>query len=339
MTCARPTTSARRARNWGNRSSTWSVWLATRPRAACSAARAPSRRSASPPAWRTRSAALSPASGTRDRPVTARAPAPRPLGVQGRSEAHQAGTASAQTRATACALASAMRSLGRFAAGRRGPSRAYQDSSRDRATRGRRSDPGRCQRQAPRRCLRDTGEPVDRQLGTALERQRAEKLGLTSDTASQAKIPWDLAVVGLGRSAYLRLRGRKTAMPRWDFIFAQSLMRVIDRRRAWRRAVRSDNWWPPLQSSTWNVHLSFSGWSPTRASRRSRRSSAASSPDTGLCTGTGRGGRRQCSRDPTCAMRDNRTHAVTAASTNHRHHRVRHSGSGGFCYLNTMWAS
>jgi hypothetical protein len=78
------------------------------------------------------------------------------------------------------------------------------------------------------------------QLRTELERRRARDLGLTSDTAPQARIPWDLAVVGLGRSTYLRVRGMKTARPRWEFILAQSVIREIDRRRAWRHALRSD---------------------------------------------------------------------------------------------------
>ena len=44
----------------------------------------------------------------------------------------------------------------------------------------------------------------------------------------------------VGRSAYLQLRGI-SARPRWDFVLAQSLIREIYRRRAWRRALRSDN--------------------------------------------------------------------------------------------------
>jgi hypothetical protein len=78
------------------------------------------------------------------------------------------------------------------------------------------------------------------QLRTALERRRARELGLTRDTAPQAKIPWDSAAVALGRSAYLRVRGMKTARTRWEFIFAQSVIREIDRRRAWRHALHSD---------------------------------------------------------------------------------------------------
>jgi hypothetical protein len=87
--------------------------------------------------------------------------------------------------------------------------------------------------------------PVSLSIGklrTALERQRAGELGLTRDTAPQAKIPWDLAVVGLGRSAYLRVRGMKAERPRWEFVFAQSVIREIERRRAWRYALRSGGW-------------------------------------------------------------------------------------------------
>ncbi len=77
--------------------------------------------------------------------------------------------------------------------------------------------------------------PVSLSIGklrTTLERKRAQRLGLTSENAPQPKISWDFAVIALGRSAYLRLLGIHPARPKWDFIFAQSLIREIDRRRA-----------------------------------------------------------------------------------------------------------
>jgi hypothetical protein len=78
-------------------------------------------------------------------------------------------------------------------------------------------------------------------LRTELEQQRARDLGLTPETAPQAVFGWDHALLGaglaLGRLAYLRLRGVKPAAPSWSFVFAQSLIRQIDRRRTWRRAA------------------------------------------------------------------------------------------------------
>ena len=85
-----------------------------------------------------------------------------------------------------------------------------------------------------------SGMPVILSIGklrSELEHRCARELGLTSETAPQPRIPWEWALLGLGRSVYLRLRGLKSAPPTWSLTFAQSLIRELDRRQAWRRAL------------------------------------------------------------------------------------------------------
>lgn len=76
-------------------------------------------------------------------------------------------------------------------------------------------------------------------LRTELEQQRAHALGLRTETAPQVRFGWEWAVLALGRYAYLRWRGLKLVARSWTCAFAQSLIREIDRRQAWRpRASR-----------------------------------------------------------------------------------------------------
>jgi hypothetical protein len=75
-------------------------------------------------------------------------------------------------------------------------------------------------------------------LRSELQRRRARDLGLTADTAPQLKVGWEWALLGVGRLVWLRLRGLKRAAPSWTSVFAQSLIREIDRRVAWQRALQ-----------------------------------------------------------------------------------------------------
>jgi hypothetical protein len=76
------------------------------------------------------------------------------------------------------------------------------------------------------------------QLRTELEQRQAQRLGLTREAAPQQRVAVEQAWVGFARLAYLRGRGLNAAQPSWEVTFAQSLIREIDRRRAWRRALR-----------------------------------------------------------------------------------------------------
>jgi hypothetical protein len=78
-------------------------------------------------------------------------------------------------------------------------------------------------------------------LRTELGERRASELGLTAETAPQLRIGWEWAVLALARYTCLRLRGTKPVAPTWTFAFAQSLIREILRRQAWRRALHTSS--------------------------------------------------------------------------------------------------
>jgi hypothetical protein len=85
--------------------------------------------------------------------------------------------------------------------------------------------------------------PVGLSLGklrTELGKRRARALGLTSEIAPQLRFSWETLGLALGWRAYLRVRGLKPRKPDVAWTFTQSLIREIERRRAWRRALMSE---------------------------------------------------------------------------------------------------
>jgi len=72
----------------------------------------------------------------------------------------------------------------------------------------------------------------------ALEHRRARQLGLTIETAPQARANFVGAIAPvLVWKLVLRLRGMKAAEPSWPRELAQSVIRETYRRREWRRAL------------------------------------------------------------------------------------------------------
>jgi hypothetical protein len=76
------------------------------------------------------------------------------------------------------------------------------------------------------------------QARTLAERRRVRQLGLSADTTPRPRLDWTVTLPILVWRIYVRLRGWRTVGLSWPRHLAQSIIRAVDRRRAWRAALR-----------------------------------------------------------------------------------------------------